>query len=121
MKLMTKLVIIGSVVVATAAAATLVIIQRKRDRRRQDEDQDEGTAVQRDDSDDLGVASDLGDPGDELGEDIVVIATSSGMADVDPEPLAQTVGEGIALEPTEAAHTEIQELRERLPHPGKGI
>jgi hypothetical protein len=119
MKLMTKLVIIGSVV-AAAAAATLVIIQRKRDRRRQDEDQDEGTAVRRDDSDDLGVASDLGDPGDELVEDVVVVATSSGMAGVDPEPLAQTVGEGIALDPTEAAHTEIQELRERLPHPGKG-
>jgi len=48
---------------------------------------------------DLGLTADLGDPGDELVEKLLVIATSSGIAGVDPEPLAQTAGDGIPLDP----------------------
>jgi hypothetical protein len=108
MKLVTKLVITGSLI----AAAVLVIVRtRKRDQLLR------GTPA----GADLGLAVDVGDPGDELVEEVSVIATTSGIADVDPEPLAQTAGEGIPLEPVEAAHVELGELRERLPRPGKGL
>lgn len=111
MKPVTTLVLTGSLIAATAW------FLRKRDRKprpppRQDADNIEGA--------DLGLAADLGDPGDELAEEATAIATSSGIADVDPEPLAQTAGEGIVPDAVEAAHTEIEELRARLPRPGKG-
>jgi hypothetical protein len=110
MKLATKLVVVGSLIAASAAALVLILI-RNRDRLHRGDVADA----------DLGLAVDLGDPGDELVAEVTVIATSSGMADVDPEPLAQTSGEGIALDPVAAAHTEIEELRERLPRPGKNV
>lgn len=103
MKLATKLVITGSLFAATALA-----FKRNRVRR--------GDVA----GADLGLAADLGDPGDELVEAVIATATGSGIASVDPEPLAQTAGEGIALDPVAAAHTEIEALRERLPRPGKG-
>jgi hypothetical protein len=111
MKLVTTLVLAGLLI----AAAGWFVKKRDRTQRppsRQDADEVEGA--------DLGLAADLGDPGDELVEEVTVIATSSGIADVDPEPLAQTAGEGIALDAVEAAHTEIEDLRARLPRPGKG-
>jgi hypothetical protein len=108
MKLVTKLVITGSLISAAA-----LVLERVLERGRRRPCAPAGA--------DLGIAADLGDPGDELVEEVSVIATSSGIADVDPEPLAQTAGEGIPIEPVEAAHTEIEELRERLPRPGKGV
>jgi len=117
MRLVTKLASAGLIVVATAAAA-VAIKRRARKRNPPHLSAHEDAA-----DEDLGIPVDLGAPGapdDELEivEDVTVIATSSGIADVDPEPLAQTAGEGIALEPNAAAHTEIKALRERLPHPG---
>jgi len=53
----------------------------------------------------------------ELNEDLVAVATESGIANVDPEPLSQVAGEGIDLDRDVAAHQEIAELRERLPRP----
>jgi hypothetical protein len=109
MKLVTKLLITGSLIVA--AAFTLIMM---RGRRRRTSHQDDIAG------EDLALSIDLGDPGDELAEEVTVIATSSGIANVDPVPLAQTAGEGIALDPIAAAHTEIEAIRERLPRPGKG-
>jgi len=113
MKLVTTLVLAGSLI---AAAGWL--LGRKRDRNAPPAPRPQ--AAESEDDTDLGLAADLGDPGDELAEEVTVIATSSGIAEVDPEPLAQTAGEGIALDPVEAAHTELEELRARLPRPGKG-
>ena len=45
------------------------------------------------------------------------IATHSGIADVDPEPLSQVSGEGIDLDRDVDAHEKIREQRERLPDP----
>jgi hypothetical protein len=47
-------------------------------------------------------------------EDLVDIATESGIADVDPEPLSHVAGEGIDPVRDVAAHDEIIEQRERL-------
>jgi hypothetical protein len=48
-------------------------------------------------------------------EDLVDVATHSGNADVDPEPLSQVAGEGIDPVRDVAAHDEIVDQRERLP------
>ncbi len=48
-------------------------------------------------------------------DDMIAVATQSGIADVDPEPLSQVVGEGIDPMRDPAAHNEIIELRDRLP------
>ena len=53
----------------------------------------------------------------ELDEDLVAVATESGIADVDPEPLSHVAGEGIDLDRDVAAHQEITEQRDRLPRP----
>jgi hypothetical protein len=42
------------------------------------------------------------------------VATRSGIADVDPQPLSQMV-EAIDPDATEAAHTELRDLHDRLP------
>ena len=47
--------------------------------------------------------------------DLSAIATQSGIADVDPEPISHVAGEGIDLDRDVAAHEEIAELRARLP------
>jgi hypothetical protein len=44
-----------------------------------------------------------------------------GIADVDPEPLAQTAGEGIDVDAVAAAHDDIVELREKLPRHGDNV
>ena len=53
--------------------------------------------------------------GRSVDEDMVAVATESGIADVDPEPLSHVAGEGIDLDRDVAAHEEIADLRERLP------
>src|SRR5690349_11401623 len=50
----------------------------------------------------------------QLEEDLAVIATQSGIADVDPEPISHVAGEGIDLDRDIAAHEEIAEQRDRL-------
>ena len=59
---------------------------------------------------DLGLgASDL------PGADLTAVATESGLANVDPEPISHVAGEGIDLDGDIAAHQEITEQRARLP------
>jgi hypothetical protein len=53
--------------------------------------------------------------GQNVSEDMVAVATESGIADVDPEPISHVAGEGIDLDRDIAAHEEIADLRERLP------
>jgi hypothetical protein len=48
-------------------------------------------------------------------ENLVEVATKSGIADVDPEPLSHVAGEGIDPTRDVAAHEEIAQLRDRLP------
>jgi hypothetical protein len=45
----------------------------------------------------------------------------TGIAEVDPVPLSHVAGEGIDLDRDVEAHSEIRELRERLPQPGKNL
>jgi hypothetical protein len=54
------------------------------------------------------------DVGDTVG-DMVAVATESGIADVDPQPISHVAGEGIDLDRDVAAHEEITELRARIP------
>lgn len=110
MKRATKLVILGSVLAAAGILAVVLFRRRAYDRPRR-------VATG---SVDLGRPIEPYDPGAELAEEATVIATSSGIASVDPQPLAQTAGEGIALDPVASAHTEVGEQRERLPRPSKG-
>ncbi len=111
MKRVTKLVILGSVIAAAGTLVAVLFSRRAHNRQRQ------VASV----SVDLGRPIEPYDPGDELAEEASVIATSSGIASVDPKPLAQTAGEGIALDPVATAHTEIRDLRERLPWPSKSV
>lgn len=48
-------------------------------------------------------------------ENLVDVATKSGIADVDPVPLSHVAGEGIDLEGDVKAHSELRDLRDRLP------
>lgn len=48
-------------------------------------------------------------------ENLVDVATQSGIADVDPVPLSQVAGEGIDPTRDVKAHEDIHELRERMP------
>lgn len=50
----------------------------------------------------------------ELDDNLHAIATDSGIANVDPEPISHVAGEGIDLDRDVAAHQEIAEQRERL-------
>lgn len=47
--------------------------------------------------------------------ELVAVATESGLAEVDPEPISHVAGEGIDLDRDIAAHEVIAELRARLP------
>jgi len=49
-------------------------------------------------------------------ENLVDVATHSGIADVDPLPLSHIAGEGIDLDGDVLAHETLDELRGRLPH-----
>lgn len=53
---------------------------------------------------------------DVLDEDMRAVATESGIANVDPEPISHVAGEGIDLDRDIAAHQEIADLHDRLPH-----
>lgn len=59
--------------------------------------------------DDLGVSQ------SEIDEDLRVVATRSGIADVDPQPISHVAGEGIDLERDLEAHESIQSVRDRMP------
>jgi len=48
-------------------------------------------------------------------ENLAEIATSSGIADVDPVPLSNVAGEGIDLDANAAAYDDISTLHGRLP------
>jgi hypothetical protein len=48
-------------------------------------------------------------------ENLVDVATRSGIADVDPESLSQVAGEGIDTVRDLSAHEDVQALRDRLP------
>lgn len=48
-------------------------------------------------------------------------AMMSGIADVDPQALANPGAEGIDVEATEAAHRDVKDLRERLPRRGENV
>ena len=52
---------------------------------------------------------------DNTTENLVAVATESGIADVDPVPLSHVAGEGIDPERDVKAHTELRDLRDRLP------
>jgi hypothetical protein len=47
-------------------------------------------------------------------ENLVEVATTSGIADVDPGPLSHVAGEGIDLDRNRDAHESITDLRDRL-------
>jgi hypothetical protein len=66
-----------------------------------------------------GAWEDEGDLDREINEDMRNVATRSGIADVDPEPISQVAGEGIDLDRDVNAHEEIREQRERLPDPSR--
>jgi hypothetical protein len=53
--------------------------------------------------------------------DPVAAARGSGIADVDPQLLAQPAGEGIDADRVAAAHTEVRRQRERLPVRGGNV
>jgi hypothetical protein len=62
---------------------------------------------------------DDGDLDREINEDMRNVATRSGIADVDPEPISHVAGEGIDLDRDVNAHEEIREQRERMPDPSR--
>jgi len=53
--------------------------------------------------------------------EVVTEAVIVGLADVDPEPLANVAGEGIDVDAVEEAHRSVPEQRARLPISGKNI
>lgn len=97
LKFPTNVVVVGGII-----AAALVLKRLVRARRRV-------SAVPATDEAGLGAH-------DVLDEDMRAVATESGIADVDPEPLSHVAGEGIDLDRDIAAHEEIADLRDRLPH-----
>lgn len=96
LKLATNIVVVGGMI---AAAVLLKRIVRAR------------RAMSATPTDEVGLGA-----RDVLDEDMRAVATESGIADVDPESISQVAGEGIDLDGDIAAHQEISELRERLPH-----
>ena len=48
-------------------------------------------------------------------EDLFDVATQSGLADVDPEPISHVAGEGIDPVRDVEAHTSVTAARERMP------
>lgn len=53
-------------------------------------------------------------------EDATRIAKESGLADVDPQPLTHTAGEGIVPGEDEEARHNVQDVRDRLPTSPRG-
>jgi len=47
--------------------------------------------------------------------------TVCGIADVDPQPLAQTAGEGIDVDAVDAAHAVVVDQRDKLPRRGENV
>jgi hypothetical protein len=45
----------------------------------------------------------------------------AGIADVDPQPLAQTAGEGIDADAVDAAHAVVIDQRDKLPRRGENV
>lgn len=66
-----------------------------------------------------GAWEDDGDLDREINEDLRNVATRSGIADVDPEPISHVAGEGIDLDRDVNAHEELREQRERMPDPSR--
>jgi hypothetical protein len=54
-------------------------------------------------------------------DDMVVEAVIVGIAEVDPEPLANMAGEGIDPDAVDEAHRSVQEQRDQLPVSGKNL
>jgi hypothetical protein len=50
-------------------------------------------------------------------EDATHIARESGLADIDPQPITHTAGEGIVPGEDEEARANVQDVRDRLPTP----
>jgi hypothetical protein len=48
-------------------------------------------------------------------EDATIIAEESGLADVDPQPIMQTAGEGIVPGSDDEARDSVRAVRDRLP------
>lgn len=88
MRLMTRLFLMGSV---SAAGALLIDALRQQKRRSIQPERD------------LDI------------EDATIIAEDSGLADIDPQPLTQTAGEGIVPGSDEEARAHVQGRRGRLP------
>jgi hypothetical protein len=57
---------------------------------------------------------DDGDLEKQINDDMRDVATRSGIADVDPEPLSHVAGEGIDLDRDVSAQKDIKEQREKL-------
>lgn len=60
-------------------------------------------------------AEDLGISQADIEEDLRVVATRSGIADVDPQPISHVAGEGIDLDRDLEAHESIKAVRDRMP------
>lgn len=91
-----KLVVVGLAVVGAAS-----LVQRARARLQARGAESEDTSI-------------VGDDPSITDADLVVVAVESGIAEVDPEGLAQ-MGEGIDLDANEAAHESVTEQRGRMP------
>jgi hypothetical protein len=63
----------------------------------------------------LGPEENLPVAGQMTNTDLRDVATRSGIADVDPQPISHIAGEGIDLDGDIAAHDALTEVRERLP------
>lgn len=96
LKLATNIVVVGGMIAAAVLLKRLVRARR---------------AMNATPTDEVGLGA-----RDVLDEDMRAVATESGIADVDPEPISHVAGEGIDLDRDIAAHQEITDLRERLPH-----
>jgi len=90
MKLLTRLFIMGSASAAGALLIDAIRQQRRRDLRPERE-------------------IDI--------EDATIIAESSGLADIDPQPITQVAGEGIDPGTDQEARANVQDVRDRLPTP----
>jgi hypothetical protein len=66
-------------------------------------------------------SSGVGDVSPEVDVEIVTDAVIIGIAEVDPEPLANVAAEGIDPDAADEAHSSVSEQRERLPVSGKNI
>jgi hypothetical protein len=51
-------------------------------------------------------------------EDATLIATNSGLASIDPQPITHVAGEGIVPGEDDQSRDNVQSVRDRLPRPG---